>query len=296
MRALRRFALTTALAASIVAPTAFTPALADPAEAPSTEPELVSYELDEAVRSEPVDFQTIEVEDSELPKGVKVVSLKGEKGKRSYFKSYEEVTTSDHKTKSVPVEYSVVTQQPVDEIVLVGTNANNVVEGVSDKTKKLEREKAAAQAREEEEREAARAREASEQSVEDESTQSDEAPAPRSEAQETTAPVSDEAPAGRMTTPAENRAYAQSVLSPSEFRCADELVNRESGWRTDAENQSSGAYGVPQSLPASKLASAGADWRTNGKTQFKWMRGYVKDRYQNSFCVALSHSHSVGWY
>ena len=57
------------------------------------------------------------------------------------------------------------------------------------------------------------------------------------------------------------------------------LWNGESGWRTTALNASSGAYGIPQSLPASKMASAGADWKTNAATQIKWGLGYIAGRY-----------------
>lgn len=55
----------------------------------------------------------------------------------------------------------------------------------------------------------------------------------------------------------------------------------ESGWRANALNKSSGAYGIPQSLPASKMASAGSDWRTNAATQIKWGLSYIKSRYGN---------------
>ncbi|MBQ1167177.1 peptidase S1 and S6, partial [Streptomyces sp. A73] len=56
------------------------------------------------------------------------------------------------------------------------------------------------------------------------------------------------------------------------------LWQRESGWRWNARNPSSGADGIPQSLPASKMRSAGADWRTNPATQIKWGMGYIKRR------------------
>lgn len=58
-----------------------------------------------------------------------------------------------------------------------------------------------------------------------------------------------------------------------------ELWTGESNWRWNAENASSGAYGIPQSLPGSKMASAGSDWRTNPTTQIRWGLGYIKDRY-----------------
>ena len=80
-----------------------------------------------------------------------------------------------------------------------------------------------------------------------------------------------------------------------QFGCLNSLWNRESGWNTYAENPSSGAYGIPQSLPASKMASAGADYRTNPATQIRWGLGYIQGRY-GSPCGASAHSQSVGWY
>ncbi|MFC0275319.1 phage tail tape measure protein [Enterococcus devriesei] len=68
-------------------------------------------------------------------------------------------------------------------------------------------------------------------------------------------------------------------FKPSEYSAINYIVNHESSWNPSATNPSSGAYGLPQSLPASKLASAGSDWRTNPITQLKWMRNYVNERY-----------------
>lgn len=80
-----------------------------------------------------------------------------------------------------------------------------------------------------------------------------------------------------------------------QFDCLDKLWTRESGWRWDAENPSSGAYGIPQSLPGSKMASAGQDWKTNAATQIKWGLGYIQQRYQSP-CGAWAHSETTGWY
>lgn len=77
--------------------------------------------------------------------------------------------------------------------------------------------------------------------------------------------------------------------------CLIWLWNRESGWRTNAYNASSGAYGIPQSLPGSKMANYAADWRTNYETQVMWGLIYIMGRY-GSPCAAWSHSESVGWY
>jgi hypothetical protein len=80
-----------------------------------------------------------------------------------------------------------------------------------------------------------------------------------------------------------------------EFACLVALWNRESGWRVNAYNKGSGAYGIPQSLPGSKMASAGADWETNPATQITWGLGYIGGRY-GSPCGAWGHSERVGWY
>jgi len=80
-----------------------------------------------------------------------------------------------------------------------------------------------------------------------------------------------------------------------QFACLVALWNKESGWRVNAYNASSGAYGIPQSLPGSKMASAGADWETNPATQIAWGLGYIGGRY-GSPCGAWDHSQRVGWY
>jgi uncharacterized protein YabE (DUF348 family) len=79
-----------------------------------------------------------------------------------------------------------------------------------------------------------------------------------------------------------------------QFSCLVKLWNRESGWNTHAAN-SSGAYGIPQALPGSKMSSAGPDWQNNAATQIKWGLGYISARYSTP-CGAWAHSQSSGWY
>lgn len=81
----------------------------------------------------------------------------------------------------------------------------------------------------------------------------------------------------------------------NQYSCLVKLWERESNWRWYAENRSSGAYGIPQSLPASKMASAGPDWRTNPETQIRWGLGYIDGRYGKP-CSALAHSDKHNWY
>jgi hypothetical protein len=88
---------------------------------------------------------------------------------------------------------------------------------------------------------------------------------------------------------------AEFGYSADQFDCLDSLYMSESGWRVDADNPSSSAYGIPQALPGEKMASAGADWATNPVTQIRWGLGYIQDRY-GSPCGAWSFKQGAGWY
>lgn len=108
------------------------------------------------------------------------------------------------------------------------------------------------------------------------------------------------APSAAVPDPGTAQAIAyEKVLArgwgEDQFSCLVALWNKESGWRVNAENTSSGAYGIPQSLPGSKMASAGSDWATNPATQIEWGLGYISGRYGTP-CGAWGHSQSVGWY
>jgi hypothetical protein len=89
------------------------------------------------------------------------------------------------------------------------------------------------------------------------------------------------------------------VLSNSwgrdQYSCLVALWERESNWRWDALNRSSGAYGIPQSLPGRKMAEMGADWVTNPETQVRWGVNYIKNRY-GAPCGAMAHSNKFNWY
>lgn len=74
----------------------------------------------------------------------------------------------------------------------------------------------------------------------------------------------------------------QAGIPKSWYEDLNWIINHESGWRVNATNPGSGAYGLPQSLPGNKMASAGKDWKTNPITQLKWMYSYVKGRYGNA--------------
>ena len=107
------------------------------------------------------------------------------------------------------------------------------------------------------------------------------------------------APSAPPAAPGTAQAFAQQYLASmgmgaDQFSCLVSLWNRESGWNTHAANPS-GAYGIPQALPGSKMASAGPDWQNNYETQIKWGMGYITGRYSTP-CGAWGHSQSTGWY
>ena len=96
------------------------------------------------------------------------------------------------------------------------------------------------------------------------------------------------------------KAIAQAMLGQfgfgsDQWSCLESLWEKESGWDPTAANPTSSAYGIPQSLPGSKMASAGADWATNPATQIEWGLGYIRDTY-GSPCSAWGHSQANGWY
>lgn len=96
-------------------------------------------------------------------------------------------------------------------------------------------------------------------------------------------------------TVAQVKAIAQQMVPSGQFQCFSKIINQESTWNYKAVNSSSGAYGLVQALPGSKMASAGADWRTNPATQIKWGLNYMNDRY-GSPCGAWSFHQANGWY
>jgi hypothetical protein len=103
---------------------------------------------------------------------------------------------------------------------------------------------------------------------------------------------------GTTATSGSPKAIAQSQLAArgwsGQFSCLDSLWTKESGWRVSASNPS-GAYGIPQALPGSKMSSAGSDWQTNPATQIRWGLNYISSTY-GSPCAAWSHSQSNNWY
>jgi hypothetical protein len=96
------------------------------------------------------------------------------------------------------------------------------------------------------------------------------------------------------------QSIAKSMLASfgwpsSQFSCLEPLWAHESSWNVTASNPSTGAYGIPQADPGSKMASAGPNWKSDAATQIKWGLTYIKDTYQSP-CGAWRHEQSRGWY
>lgn len=113
-------------------------------------------------------------------------------------------------------------------------------------------------------------------------------------------PVVRSAPAAGAPDPGSAKAIAYDMVlargwGEGEYNCLVALWQKESGWNVYAHNRSSGAYGIPQSLPGSKMASVGADWATNPATQITWGLGYIQNRYGTP-CGAWNASLAKGWY
>jgi uncharacterized protein YabE (DUF348 family) len=124
---------------------------------------------------------------------------------------------------------------------------------------------------------------------------------PEPEPAEPATPDASDAPAPVIDVdPGSAQAIARDMLAArgwggDQFSCLVQLWNHESGWRVNAANRSSGAYGIPQALPGSKMASVADDWRTNPATQITWGLGYISGRYGTP-CGAWSSFQAKGWY
>ena len=229
---------------------------------------IASAQTSTTTVDEPQVHSTVKKETDSLPKGETKVETAGVDG---LVRTTYEVTTQDGKEVSrTPVAQVVVTKK-VDEVVLVGTGAEQA---------KQQAQQEAAQAQPSGDGQAAQANGGGEDS-------GNSTPAPA-------------ANPGAGTDPDSAKAIARSMMAghgwgDSEFSCLESLWTRESSWNYQAENASSGAYGIPQALPGTKMSEVADDWATNPTTQITWGLNYISGRYGTP-CSAWAHSESVGWY
>ncbi|MFI7272430.1 transglycosylase SLT domain-containing protein [Streptomyces sp. NPDC049879] len=122
-----------------------------------------------------------------------------------------------------------------------------------------------------------------------------EAEAAAAEAQAASAEAAASAPVQSSYSVADVQALARQMVPADQFQCFSNIVDHESGWNYQATNPSSGAYGLMQALPGSKMSSAGADWQTNPATQIRWGLDYMDSRY-GSPCGAWDFWTVNNWY
>lgn len=178
------------------------------------------------------------------------------------------------------VQTASLTQQADAQAIAADASAKKDAEETARKAaaKTAIAKKAAAEKAEKEAKERAEAKEA----------------ASRSEAKSSTADASSFAVQSSYTV-AQIQAMARSMVPSAQFQCFSNIVDHESSWNYQAVNASSGAYGLFQALPGSKMSSVGADWQTNPATQIKWGLNYMDSRY-GSPCEAWSFWQANSWY
>lgn len=206
--------------------------------------------------TEEIPYETEERRTNDLPQGETEVETEGVPGAR--VTSYA-ATYEDGAEVSRSVQAEILASEPVTEVVLVGTaqpQPTTSSSGSSDSG-------------------------SSDSGSSDSSSSGSEAP---------TDDYSGSDPRGIAQAMVSDRGWGGDQWS-----CLDRLWERESNWNPHAQNPSSGAYGIPQSLPGNKMASAGSDWQTNPATQITWGLNYIEGRYGNP-CGAWAHSESHNWY
>ena len=213
----------------------------------------------------PIPFNTIQKDDPNLPVGVRQVQTQGQPG---VMETTNLVQMSGTRQVSSNTIASWVKKVPVNEVILVGTGTTS----------------SSSNSR------ASNANSNSGSSSNSHSTSSNSNSAPRSSSSSSITNIGTTVPVGNPQQIAQTMAAARGWTG-AQFTCLVELWQRESGWRVTAENPS-GAYGIPQALPGSKM---GPGWQSSATVQISWGLGYIASRYGTP-CGAWSHELSAGWY
>ncbi|PJM75445.1 G5 domain-containing protein [Bifidobacterium simiarum] len=203
-----------------------------------------------------IPFNTVEEKTDSLPAGTKKVKTEGKKGVMARTNL---VTKAGSKVISSNTISSWVKTAPTNKVVLVGTGTTS-----------------------------------SESTGSSGSSSSGSTGSGSGSSSSSSASVGTTVPVGEMQQWAHDYLIS-SGYSEGDFTGLVYIINHESGWDPHSTNPSSGAYGLPQALPGSKMASAGADWQNNYQTQLKWFISYCNERYggiQGAYSFWLSHS----WY
>ena len=263
-----------------------------------------------------IPFSTINVNDSSLAIGARVIKQAGVNGERIDLYN---VTYVDGKAQSATLIKQSIVKPSIDQIVAIGAKSTPKTQNESKPSKRINKQ----EAKKPNNQNQSQKTNTHQQNTQNQSTQqgaqnqniqqnnnnnqqNSKQTAETSQAiKQTPAPTPTPAPADNPNgmvhaTPEQAKLYAQAACAQLGWTGAmwEDLVKlwtKESNWRWNAENKSSGAYGIPQSLPADKMASAGANWHEDASIQITWGLSYIRSKYGNP-SEAWKHSQEVGWY
>lgn len=263
-----------------------------------------------------IPFSTINVNDSSLAIGARVIKQAGVNGERIDLYN---VTYVDGKAQSATLIKQSIVKPSIDQIVAIGAKSTPKTQNESKPSKRINKQ----EAKKPNNQNQSQKTNTHQQNTQNQSTQqgaqnqniqqnnnnnqqNSKQTAETSQAiKQTPAPAPAPAPADNPNgmvhaTPEQAKLYAQAACAQLGWTGAmwEDLVKlwtKESNWRWNAENKSSGAYGIPQSLPADKMASAGANWHEDASIQITWGLSYIRSKYGNP-SEAWKHSQEVGWY
>lgn len=222
--------------------------------------------------SEEIPYSTRVVEDPDLPAGVETVVQEGKNGIKATWTGTDKSRAKGGQLSSVRVRNDGILSLPVERVVRRGTKTE-VINGVADKVAQSEAEILAQKERD-------KAAEAERQRNEQKSADVDNTTGKSEDNKTPNKDSSDKSSQVITTITGEKTDWMKAAGIPeSDWQYVDYIIEHESGWNYRAVNPSSLAYGLPQSLPASKLSSAGSDWRDNPVTQLKWATQYANERY-----------------
>ena len=218
--------------------------------------------------SEEIPYSTRVVEDPDLPVGVETVVQEGKNGLKATWTGTDKSRAKGGQLSSVRVRNDGILSLPVERVVRRGTKTE-IINGVADKVAQSEAE---ILARREKDKAAETEKQKNEQKSTDVDTTTDK---PENNNNQS----SDKMPPITSVTGEKTDWMKAAGIPESDWQYVDYIIEHESGWNYRAVNPSSLAYGLPQSLPASKLSSAGNDWKDNPVTQLKWATQYANERY-----------------
>ena len=212
------------------------------------------------------------VEDPDLPAGVEIVVQEGKNGIKATWTGTDKSRAKGGQLSAVRVRNDGILSLPVERVVRRGTKTE-VINGIADKVAQSEAEILAQKERD-------KAAEAERQRNEQKSTDVDNTTGKSEDNKTPDKDSSDKSSQVITTITGEKTDWMKAAGIPeSDWQYVDYIIEHESGWNYRAVNPSSLSYGLPQSLPASKLSSAGSDWRDNPVTQLKWATQYANERY-----------------